>query len=148
MFKPDFFLRFITGAFTGIAFFATLYTIWVVGPPIETRFYPVVSKLQILSMKEAPGGETILMAEFKKLRACDFLGIAWFRKQDDGTFERVPVQLLRRPGDISSPNRPEGAQRSGPWIIGMPPSDIPTNSFARLSHTCHKMWTTTTDFYP
>lgn len=132
-----------------VIFFATTFTIFTVGPAIETRFLPAVSKLTILSVTADAKGNAVIMAEFTKIRAeCEFLGISWFKGRPEGGFERVPVTLQRQEGDDSSPNRPPGTQRAGPWIIGMSPAELQTNSFSRLSHRCHGMWVTTTDFWP
>ena len=131
-----------------VIFCATLATVWTVGPAVETRFWPAVSKLTIIAMHENDEGMAVLDAQFNKFRDCEYLGIAWFLRQDDGSFERVPVILQRREGDTSSPNRPTGTQRAGPWIIGMSTADLTSRSFARLSHRCNPFWVTTTDFYP
>jgi hypothetical protein len=132
-----------------IAFVATAFTIYTVGPALETRFWPAVSKLQILSLETDDSGQAVVMTEFTKLRGeCEYVGIAWFKGRPDGNFERVPVILQRRDGDTSSPNRPPGTQRAGPWIIGMTPAELRTGSFAKLTHRCHPLWVTTTDFWP
>lgn len=132
-----------------VIFASVLYVIWAVGPAIETRFAPVVGKLQILSIE--PGqmeGTTEIHAAFQKLRECEYLGISWFHGTKEGGFERVPITLLRQEGDTSSPNRPVGFQKAGPWIIGIPPDELTGNSFAQLRHQCWPFWVTTTDFYP
>lgn len=144
--------RFVFAAAAGfcaaIIFACTLYFVFMVGPAVETRFFPVVSKLTVTSLAADETGQAVIGAQFTKLRDCEYLGIAWYRGSPSGQFERVPVILQRQEGDTSSPNRPTGTQRAGPWIIGMPPAEIPGNSFARLSHRCHPFWVTTTDFYP
>ena len=126
----------------------TAVVIWTLGPSLETRYFPPVSKLRILSMADDGEGRTVIRAEFTKVRDCEYLGIAWFHGEPEGTFERVTVVLMREDGDTSSPNRPEGTQRAGPWIIGIPPDELVGNSFARLHHRCHGFWLTTTDFWP
>jgi hypothetical protein len=137
-----------TGFCAAIIFCCALFTVFMVGPAIETRIFPAVSKLQILSLAEKDG-QALVMAQFTKLRGeCEYLGIAWFKGSPEGDFERVPVVLQRQEGDNSSPNRPPGTQRAGPWIIGMTPAELMTSSFARLSHRCHPFWVTTTDFWP
>ncbi len=142
-------LRLFTAFCTAITFAATLYTIWLAGPWIETRYYPAVSRLKVLSstVDRETGGASITV-EFTKLRACEWIGIAWYRGKQDGLFERVPVTLGRRAGDTSSPNRSTGRQSAGPWIIGLSLDDLRSNSFAQLTHRCHPFWITTTDFYP
>lgn len=131
-----------------IIFAATLQTIFVIGPWVETKYFPPVSKLTILAMHDDDDGNAIIDAYFTKQRDCEYIGIAWFKGAPDGSFERVPVILQRRDGDTSSPNRPVGSQRAGPWIIGISSPDIATESFARLYHRCNPFWVTTTDFYP
>lgn len=131
-----------------VAFFGMIFTIYAVGPTLETKFYPVVSKLEIMSIAPNGTGQTEVKAAFRKLRDCEYVGIAWYVGSKTGDFERVSIQLMRDPRDTSSPSRPLGYQRAGPWIIGMSPYDVRNNSFARLTHRCHPFWTTTTDFYP
>lgn len=142
------FLRLFTAFCLAITFSITVFLAWTSGPYVEKwLFGPVVSKLRIVSIDPAPGGHTFLSAEFTKLRDCDYLGIAWFRRYEAG-FERVAVELMRSPGDTSSPNRPLGKQRAGPWKIHLTPSELKANSFSQLSHSCHGLWLTTTEFYP
>lgn len=125
------------------------FTIYATGPQIETRYFPVVSKLKILRLQADIDGNSIVQAEFTKIRNCEYLGLAWFRGKNGGFgFERVPVEIMRQDNDRSSPDRPVGTQRAGPWIVHMTPEDLMANSFARLSHKCHGFWVSTTDFYP
>jgi hypothetical protein len=143
------FLRLFTAFSLAVTFFGTLFLAWTAGPFIERwAFGPVVSKLRIVHMAKIEGDHTELYAEFTKLRDCDYVGIAWFRGSPQGGFERVPVILKRPDYDRSSPNRPLGLQRAGPWEVFLKPEQIVSNSFARLSHKCHGLWTTTTDFFP
>jgi hypothetical protein len=131
-----------------VVFAATLFTILTVAPALETRFAPVVSKLRITKVLSDGEGNSIVYAEFTKLRSCEYIGLAWFHGDPRGDFERVPVILLRKDGDNSSPNRPLGTQKAGPWIVSIPPDELRHNSFARLSHHCVPFWVTTTDFWP
>ncbi len=131
-----------------IVFFSGVFTVYAVGPAIETKYFPVVSKLEILSIKELPDGQTEIRAAFRKIRDCEYVGVSWFAGSRSEGFERVSVVLMREKGDTSSPNRPVGYQRAGPWIIGVSPDDLRKGSFAQLVHRCHPFWTTTTDFFP
>jgi hypothetical protein len=123
-------------------------TVFTLGPTIETRFFPVVSTLEIRTIQETEDGFTEVHAAFRKLRDCEYIGTAWFVWVAPGDFRRVSLILLRETGDVSSPNRPVGYQEAGPWIIGASPEDVRAHSFALLSHRCHAFWTTTTEFYP
>src|SRR5690606_18819338 len=131
-----------------IVFVATVQTLLIVAPAIETRWFPPVSKLTILDLRETSDGRTAIDAYFSKVRDCEYIGIAWYEGRPDGAFERVPIILLREEGDTSSPNRPVGSQRAGPWIISLSPEEVRNNSFARLSHRCNPFYITTTDFWP
>lgn len=131
-----------------VIFFSTILTIYTLGPEIETRFFPVVSKLTIERMEPVNERTTSVYAYFNKLRNCDYLGIAWYHGQRNTGFERVPLILMRAAGDDSSPNRPVGAQRSGPWVVSIPMDQVRDNSFVQLTHQCHPFWPTTTEFYP
>lgn len=125
------------------------FTTFTVGPSIETRYRPAVSKLRILAVAPDSEGGSLINAEFTKLRGeCEYIGITWSRRSADGTLDRVPVILLRREGDTSSPNRPVGTQRAGPWSVGIPPEAVRGESVVALHHRCHPFWTSRTDFYP
>jgi len=131
-----------------IVFVAAVQTLLIIAPALETRFWPPVSKLTITSMETTEDGGTAITAYFTKTRDCEFIGISWFHGDPAGEFERVPVILLRKEGDTSSPNRPVGSQSAGPWIISLPMEEVRDNSFARLYHRCSPFWLTTTDFWP
>lgn len=130
-----------------IVILSAVMVFYTVGPAVETRYFPVVSKLKILSIKETPDGHTEIRAAFRKIRACDYVGIAWYLGERPDNFERVPLALLRDPSDVGSPNRPVGYQKAGPWVIGIPPKELP-RSFGRLHHHCNPFWSTITEFYP
>lgn len=127
---------------------ATFFTVFAVGPQVETWLFPVTDKLRILELRGDRDNRSIVHVEFEKLRPCEFVGIAWFHGDPKLGFMRVPIELRRVTGDTSSPNRPEGLQRSGPWVISVPPDELRVNSFAVLYHRCHPFWLTTTDFFP
>lgn len=131
-----------------IVFLSFVFTMYAAGPALETKYYPVVSKLDIVSLRQLPNGRTEIRASFTKLRNCEYLGLAWYVGTRPENFSRVPVILLRDQQDSSSPNRPLGRQQAGPWIVSMPESELRGRSFAQLTHRCHPFWTTVTEFYP
>jgi len=131
----------------GVIFASTLYAIWVVGPWLETRYFPAVGKLMIQQATEIDG-KSVLHVAFRKLRDCEYIGIAWYRGQQGGEFTRVPIVLGRQEDDNSSPNRAVGFQFTGPWTVDVPMAELHSNSFALLQHRCHPAWLTTTEFYP
>jgi hypothetical protein len=131
-----------------IIFFGMAFTVFAVGPAFETTYFPVVSKLHIDDIRPTADGRTSVIASFRKLRNCEYLGISWYAGTPSTTFERVAIVLLRDEKDTSGPTRPIGFQRAGPWVINLPPDAVVKRSFARLYHHCHPFWVTTTDFFP
>ncbi len=131
-----------------IVFFSFVFTSYAVGPAFETKYNPVVSKLEITSMRQLSDGRTEIRAAFRKLRNCEYIGLAWYVGTRPDRFERVPVTLMRDQDDTGSPNRPVGYQSVGPWIIGLSIDDLRGHSFAQLVHRCHPFWNTITDFFP
>jgi len=127
---------------------SSLIAFYTAGPGLETKYWPVVSKLQVLTEEVFDGNSVKIRVQFTKLRDCDYIGMAWYVGVRPDDFERVAVQLMREPGDAGSPNRPLGTQRSGPWILAMTQEEFRYTSFARLEHRCHPFWTSITDFYP
>lgn len=144
----ELFLRLLLFVLYSVTFCFTVTSLLLIAPYVETRWFPVVSKMQISEMNALTPERTAVYASFEKLRDCDYVGIAWFHGSRKTGFERVPIQLLRAPGDISSPNRPLGRQTSGPWIVDIPIGEIRNNSFVELYHHCTPLWITATEFYP
>jgi hypothetical protein len=133
-----------------VIFMSTIFTILQVAPWLETRYFPVVDKLLIERVEWQGPSKSHVYAAFRKLRNCEYKGISWYRVGDtpDEPFTRVAIATLRRPGDTSSPNRPIGYQKSGPWEVMMPDYEIRTKSVVELEHDCHLPWRSRTHFYP
>lgn len=136
------------GVLLAITVAVLLVTFFVTLPMAETRWFPVVETLQVDKVEPASEGRSIIYGSFDKIRQCDYGGIAWFERKANGDLERVSVELLRRPGDTSSPNRPLGQQTAGPWVIGIPADRVIGASVVELTHRCHPFWTTVTHFFP
>ena len=131
-----------------IAAISVLYTFFLVGPALETRFFPVLGTMRILSVEPLTPHTSLVRTEFVKLRGCEYMGIAWYYGPEAGVFERVSMVPIRDPDDTSAPNRAVGAQRAGPWRVAMPAADVRTKSFVQVYHRCHPFWTTMSRFYP
>lgn len=132
----------------GASFMFAITTILLIAPYIETKHWPVVSKMQIDRMVSLDYNKTEVYASFEKLRSCDYVGIAWYYGNRKTGFTRAPLELMRSSSDVSSPNRPLGRQSSGPWIVSIPMEEISKNSFVELYHKCTPFWLTRTEFYP
>lgn len=138
----------VKGFFGTVSVLAGIYIFFVLGPAVETRWFPVLNKMTILDVRPLTGSTSAVYTEFSKRRSCEYMGIAWYRGNEDKNFERVSMVSMRDPGDTSSPSRPVGSQRAGPWRIAMPAEEVRENSFVQVFHRCHPLWTTMTRFYP
>lgn len=121
---------------------------FALGPTLETRYWPVLDKLQIKEIRSVGPMESEIYVAFNKRRDCDYKGIAWYRDDGPAGLVRVVIQVLRAPGDIAPPNRPLGYQQSGPWRIALPAAQIRGRSVVETIHVCHWFWVTRTKFYP
>lgn len=124
------------------------YMFFYIAPQLETMYWPVLDKLQIIEVRPIDPDTSIVMTAFKKRRDCAYLGTAWYRSNSNGSFERVAMVTERVKGDDSSPNRPLGYQTSGPWRVSMPAEQIRSRSIVEIFHQCWPFWTTRTQFYP
>ncbi len=141
-------LRLVLFVLYGVTFSFTVTSLLLLAPWVETRYFPVVGKMQIERLEFEGLDTTAVFASFEKLRDCDYIGIAWFQGSRSGEFTRVGLQTRPKTADVSSPNRPVGRQSAGPWLVGMPLTEIRENSFVELYHYCTPLWVTTTEFYP
>ena len=116
-----------------------------VGSAYEGRLFPVVAKLEIISIAQAEGDQSSIFVRFKKRRDCKYLGISWYNKTGE-TLRRVTVDL--KPNRGSDATRPVGQHVAGPWVVDMPPENIRERSYVVLTHQCHPLYITTTIIYP
>lgn len=144
----DLVLFWIKSALFSITFICAVFLVYTVGPWVETKYFPVLEKLQIVSVQMDGVEQSLVYTAFTKLRDCGYVGTAWYWKREDGSLERVPFASIRKTGDTSSPNRALGYQRAGPWQIGMPAPQIVPNSVVEIFHSCWPFWTTRTAWYP
>jgi hypothetical protein len=136
------------GVLIAITVAVLLVTFFISFPAVETRYFPVANPMTIDRVETASDGRSLVYVSFTKLRDCEYIGMSWYERGLLGTLEQVPIEVFRRPNDISSPSRPVGTHAAGPWIIGIPSEVVRSNSFVQLAHRCHPFWTTFTNFYP
>jgi hypothetical protein len=138
----------------GKAFYALLYAALTIafipafvaiGARYEGRLFPVVAKLEIISIEKVDGDQSSVFVKFNKLRDCKYLGISWYNKSGE-TLRRVAVNLNPEQGSDST--RPVGQHISGPWTVDIPPEHIRKRSYVVLTHQCHPLYITTTIIYP
>lgn len=131
-----------------IAALSGLYTFFTAGPAIETAFFPVLSKMEIIDVQPLTRRSSAVTTRFKKMRDCEYMGIAWYSGSQAGAFERVSMVPIRDPDDTSAPSRPTGVQQAGPWRITIPAEHVRDRSFVQVFHRCSPLWVTMSKFYP
>lgn len=120
--------------------------LFVFGKPLETKFFPVYSKFEILSIEPYGVEQSRAVFQFTKYRECDPQGFSWYAGDPAAAFRQIGI---RREGvsDSGGP-RPLGTQQSSPFIIDATPDQLRGIVFAEIYSRCHFLWTTRTDIYP
>ena len=137
----------IKSALASIIFVATSYTAFLVGPWLETMYFPVVGRLTITAMERVDDTHTRIWVRFRKYRECPPIDVYWYQGRRDELFERVTFVAEKPIGGNKYINRPVGDQKSGPWVIGVPIEDIQDKAFSDSQHSCHPLWPTVSRFY-
>ncbi len=145
---PKWLVTMLHGLLISVTILILLVTFFVSFPALETKYWPVVETLHIERVEAATENRSVIYGTFNKVRQCEYIGITWFARNVNGVLDRVPVEILRKPGDTSSPNRPLGVQTAGPWVVAIPPQELLGTSVVELTHRCHPFWTTVMHFYP
>lgn len=142
----------IQASCAAIAFAATLYVIWLVGPSMETWLNPVIGKMRIVSVTWADRGmASEVIVEFDKKRGCEFVGLVWYDGIPGAPQTRVQVQARPASGELVRPElltRATGLQRAGPWHVEIPAGMLRARSAVVTFHHCHPFWLTTSVLYP
>lgn len=139
------FAKFFLGT---VGLLAGLISFFAAGPALESRYWPVLGKLEFTKVESVTDNTSIVRVRFTKERDCEYMGIAWYYGSSPGISERVSMIPIRDPEDTSSPNRIVGMQSAGPWRLAIPAGEVSTKSYVVAYHRCHPFWTTSTKFYP
>ena len=117
-----------------------------VGPLIETRYFAVFSKFQILSKELVSPGHTRVVVAFNKVRNCEPAGYAWFLgKRDSGQFSEIEVRSITMGNSVG---RPVGLQTSAPFEVTATPDEL-DNVFVNVFSRCpFQPWITKSEVFP
>ena len=132
----------------------SIFIIWVaganLGPPFETRFFPVVRDFRVeRAVMSDDNRNMTIWVSFVKMRRCAFVDMTWYVGRPDADFERVPLEFK----DLNSgPNstRPKGRNYAGPWLVWTsfaPDIKQPIDDqwqFSVVRHNCGLPWLTET----
>ena len=117
----------------------------VLGPALETKFFPVYAKFKIIDIQPTPDGKaSVLTIELRKLRDCLPQGYAWY-SGDLGSY----VQQLNV---ISNTRNPAPVLPLGKHVLkftvdGIVPADLP-HLYAETFSRCNPIWTAKTVVFP
>lgn len=132
----------ITSSGAAVLFMA----LFILGPVVETKFFPVYSKFEIVSVEPYGKGQSLATFRFTKYRQCDPQGFAWYSGELGAAFRQLTVKM-QAPTDNPAP-RPLGLQETSPYIIDATPDQIRRAVFAEIYNRCHPLWTTRSEIYP
>ena len=120
--------------------------VFLIGPELETRFWPVYSKFKVQTVEEQPDGTSKVTFEYTKHRWCEPLGFSWFVGEPGAAFRQLRV--VPADPDESTMVRPLGRNKSVPYIIDATPSQLEGRVYGEIFNRCHPAWSSRTAIYP
>lgn len=134
----------IRDAALGLLFTIVLVMVaFMVGPAIETRFFPVYSKFELIEASEKDGG-TIARFRYTKLRECPAQGFSWYIGELGAASRQVPVKPITR---LNQP-RTVGVHETTPYLIEAELRQVQGGMRAEIFNRCHPFWVSRTEIYP
>ncbi len=116
---------------------------FMVGPAVETRFFPVYSRFELIAVQESEGG-TIAQFRYWKLRECPAQGFSWYVGELGAANRQVPVTPTTK---LNAP-RSVGEHITTPYLIEAEPRQVKGGMRAEIWNRCHPFWLTRTEIYP
>ena len=119
----------------------------IVGPTIESKYFPVAVYSEISSVRE--NSVMFFNALYDKIRPCEYVGTSWYVKTPDGTLDKVKAFPPDDSLSGQDRTRPLGRNYMRDWEIKLP-MNVPADSqtFAVLHHRCGLPWLTQTKIGP
>lgn len=116
---------------------------FMVGPAIETRFFPVYGKFVLIST-ETDGKGTIAQFRYEKLRECQAQGFAWYVGELGAGSRQIPV----KPTGQINPSRSVGVHVTTPYMMDVSEEQLRNGVRAEIFNRCHPFWITRSEIYP
>lgn len=117
-----------------------------VGPFLETTFWPVYSKFEIVEAEEVEGG-TMATFSYTKYRDCEPRGAEWFIGVIGVTQRQVKIEVQGR--GVIRPSVAPGRHMTSPYLIDISKQELEQNLYAELYSRCPWIpWVTRTVIYP
>lgn len=131
---------------SGLGAAVLLAAIFIIGPELETRFWPAYSRFEIQSIRPVNDDSSEVVFRYKKHRQCSPQGFSWYMGEPGAAFRQLKVAPVD-PGE-SPPIRPLGKNTSVPYVIDATPEQIQTRTFGEIFARCHFAWVTRSVIYP
>jgi hypothetical protein len=120
--------------------------VFVIGPWIETKWFPAYSKFKIVSIERAGDRQSRVIFRFTKNRQCEPVGNSWFFGEPGAAFRQLKVQIDNQ--DAFTAVRPLGTQTSNPYVLDATVEELANATFAVIYNRCHPFWLTRSEIYP
>lgn len=116
-----------------------LVLVWVLGPEIESRWYPAYSKFEVLDVQpKADPEKSTITVEFTKYRDCFPQGYAWYSGDLGNTFRQIEVFSRRTPGSAILPV----GRHKITLDVNVAPEEFINGISAEIFNRCHIFWVT------
>ena len=139
-------LRLLHLLLTTLAGCIIMIGVFVIGPAIETTWFPVYSKFKIISLERYSDTQSLVVFKFTKNRQCEPQGASWFFGEPGAAFRQLRI-TVQNPSNPSMP-RPLGTQTTFPYIIDATVEEVANATFAEIYNRCHPFWLTRSEIYP
>ena len=131
---------------TAIGAAILIMAVFIIGPEIETRFFPVYSTFKVDSITSLPGGQSKVTFQYTQYRWCDPMGFAWYVGEPRGAFRQLKV--VPEDPEASSKIRPLRPNNSVPYIIDATASQHSGRVYGEIHNRCQPAWSFRTLIYP
>lgn len=116
-------------------------TFFIAGPIMETKFYPVLTDMDVTEIDPEIPGSARFMVSGRKVRACEYMETVALVQYPDKHWEPAFVETDQQKKGVKF-NRPLGQQNMGAWTV-IPGDGHPIH--VEVHHRCHALWTTVND---
>jgi hypothetical protein len=122
-----------------------LVLIWVIGPELESRWYPAYSQFHVLDVQPGKTEEmSTITVEFTKYRDCFPQGYAWYSGDLGNTFRQIEVFSRRTPGSAILPV----GRHKITLDVKVAPEEFVNGISAEIFNRCHIFWVTRSKVLP
>lgn len=126
----------IGGTIAAAAYLALI----ILGPIIETRFFPVTKFTQMVQLRD--GDKVHIDATFNKIRACEYVNGQWFGRTASFSWRDIDVNYHNTARGFT---RPVGKNYDRDWELDLPDDDHGIKQiYLLLTYRCGLPWMTQT----